>query len=75
MMVGSLEADIEDVCNVQFDNRDIIDDFDDENADEKTPHQFHKMEVRNPQWNKIHTQKNSHSYATFIQFLKHLTLA
>lgn len=46
MMVGSLEADIEDVCNVQFDNRDIIDDFDDENADEKAPHQFHKMEVR-----------------------------
>lgn len=45
MMVGSLESDIEDVCNVQFDNRDIIDDFDDENADEKTPHHFHKMEV------------------------------
>lgn len=46
MMVGSLEADIDGVCNVQFDNRDVIDDFDDDNADGKTPHQFHKMEVR-----------------------------
>lgn len=45
-MVGSLEADIEGVCNVQFDNQNIIDDFDDENTDEKAPHHFHKMEVR-----------------------------
>lgn len=46
MMVGSLEADIEDVCNTQLDNSDIIDDFDDENTDEKAQHNFHKMEVR-----------------------------
>lgn len=69
MMVGSLEADIEDVCNVQFDNRDIIDDFDDENADEKAPHQFHKMEVRSPlvyltHWGKKHDF--SHSRAIYL---------
>lgn len=45
MMVGSLEADIQDVCNVQFDNRDVIDDFDDDNNDERSSYNFHKMEV------------------------------
>lgn len=45
MMVGSLEADIEGVANAQFDNRDIIDDFDDENNDDKTANNFHKMDV------------------------------
>lgn len=45
MMVGSLESDIEDVCNVQYDNRDIIDDFDDETADDKSTIGFHKMDV------------------------------
>lgn len=45
MMVGSLEADIQDVCNAQFDNRDVIDDFDDDNNDEKSSYNFHKMEV------------------------------
>lgn len=43
MMVGSLEADIQDVQNT-FDNRDVIDDFDDDN-DERTVYNFHKMEV------------------------------
>lgn len=43
MMVGSLEADIQDVQNT-FDNRDVIDDFDDDN-DERTTYNFHKMEV------------------------------
>lgn len=42
-MVGSLEADIQDVQNT-FDNRDVIDDFDDDN-DERTTYNFHKMEV------------------------------
>lgn len=46
MMVGSLEADIEDVCNVPFHNRDVIDDFEDDN-DDKCPMQFHNMEVNN----------------------------
>lgn len=43
MMVGSLEADIQDVQN-SIDNRDVIDDFDDDN-DERTTYNFHKMEV------------------------------
>lgn len=43
MMVGSLEADIQDVQN-SIDNRDVIDDFDDDN-DERTSYNFHKMEV------------------------------
>lgn len=43
MMVGSLEADIQDVQNT-IDNRDVIDDFDDDN-DERTTYNFHKMEV------------------------------
>lgn len=42
-MVGSLEADIQDVQNT-IDNRDVIDDFDDDN-DERTTYNFHKMEV------------------------------
>lgn len=44
-MVGSLEADIEGVCNVQYDNRDIIDDFDDETIDDRVSTHFHKMDV------------------------------
>lgn len=44
-MVGSLEADIQGVCNVQFDNRDVIDDFDDDNNEERPTYNFHKMEV------------------------------
>lgn len=44
-MVGSLESDIQDVCNVQFDNRDVIDDFDDDNNDDRSSCSFHKMEV------------------------------
>lgn len=43
MMVGSLEVDIQDVQN-SIDNRDVIDDFDDDN-DERTTYNFHKMEV------------------------------
>lgn len=43
MMVGSLEEDILDVQN-SIDNRDVIDDFDDDN-DERTTYNFHKMEV------------------------------
>lgn len=43
MMVGSLEADIQDVQN-SIDNRDVIDDFDDDN-DERTTYNCHKMEV------------------------------
>lgn len=46
MMVGSLEADIQDVQNT-IDNRDVIDDFDDDN-DERTTYNFHKMEVSTP---------------------------
>lgn len=45
MMVGSLEADIEGVANVQYDNRDIIDDFDDDTVDDRTASHFHKMDV------------------------------
>lgn len=45
MMVGSLEADIQDVCNAQFDSRDVIDDFDDDHNDEKSSYSFHRMEV------------------------------
>lgn len=45
MMVGSLEADIQDVCNAQFDTRDVIDDFDDDHNDEKSSYSFHRMEV------------------------------
>lgn len=45
MMVGSLEADIQGVCNVQFDNRDVIDDFDEDNNDERSSYNFHKNEV------------------------------
>lgn len=45
MMVGSLEADIQNVCNAQVDNRDVIDDFDDDHNDEKSPYNFHRMEV------------------------------
>lgn len=44
MMVGSLESDIEDVCNVPYHNRDIIDDFDVDN-DSKSPVQFYNMDV------------------------------
>lgn len=47
MMVGSLETDIEDVCNVPFHNRDVIDDFDDNDNDDKCSTQFHNMEVNN----------------------------
>lgn len=43
MMVGSLEVDIQDVQN-SIDNRDVIDDFDDDN-DERTTYNYHKMEV------------------------------
>lgn len=43
MMVGSLEADIQDVQN-SIDNRDVVDDFDDN--DERTSYNFHKMQVR-----------------------------
>lgn len=43
MMVGSLEADIQDVQNT-IDNRDVIDDFDDDN-EERSSYNFHKMEV------------------------------
>lgn len=43
MMVGSLEVDIQDVQN-SINNRDVIDDFDDDN-DERTTYNFHKMEV------------------------------
>lgn len=45
MMVGSLEADIEDMCNVPYHNRDIVDDFDIEDPDEKSSTQFHNMDV------------------------------
>lgn len=45
MMVGSLEADIQDVCNAQIDTRDVIDDFDDDHNDEKSSYSFHRMEV------------------------------
>lgn len=48
MMVGSLEVDIQDVQN-SIDNRDVIDDFDDDN-DERTTYNFHKMEVRTLCW-------------------------
>lgn len=44
MMVGSLEVDIEDVCNANFSNNDVIDDFDDEN-EEKSPSEFYNEEV------------------------------
>lgn len=43
MMVGSLEVDIQDMQN-SIDNKDVIDDFDDDN-DERTTYNFHKMEV------------------------------
>lgn len=42
MMVGSLEVDIQDVQN-SIDNRDVAD-FEDDN-DERTTYNFHKMEV------------------------------
>lgn len=48
MMVGSLEVDIQDVQN-SIDNRDVIDDFDDDN-DERTTYNFHKMEVSTLCW-------------------------
>lgn len=37
MMVGSLESDIEDVCNQSYDNNDVIDDFDDILDDKNVP--------------------------------------
>lgn len=61
MMVGSLEADIQDVCNAQFDSRDVIDDFDDDHNDEKSSYSFHRMEV-----NMTHLQKVLHSQVNTV---------
>lgn len=45
MMVGSLEADIKNVCNKPFDNHEVLDDFDDSDSDKDVPIQ--NMQVNN----------------------------
>lgn len=59
MMVGSLEVDIEDVCNTSLNNSDVIDDFEEEH-DEKCSSQFHNMEVN---------IKNKFNMSTKLQIL------